>query len=385
MTNGAENQYKYVNSSEQLLDMCEEIEKNAKIIALDTEFIRKNTYYPILCLIQINYYDENNSAKNFVIDVLEKNLELDIFYKTILNNQNIKKVIHSFSQDLEALATRENFKIKNVDDTQLMAEFCYCNTNLSYSHLAEQILQIEFKKSSSTQKSNWKKRPLSEKQKKYAAEDVIFLIPIYKILEEKLKKIDNYNLYMSEVEHQIKIKDKEYILNNVWKRMKFNCNKKNLNYVFLLKELCSWREKKAMEANVPRFNIMENSVLEEIVKFKPKTIKKFSEIFTYSGHNINLSREMKREIINIILDFDAHFDPTYEEIIFYASESHFIYKELLEKIYEEIKVIVETRRISLNLAINKCDIIALIMKYENKENILYGWKDEVFGDVFKKI
>lgn len=85
------NQYEYIIETEQLIDLCNDIIENTNIIAIDTEFMRKNTYYPILCLIQVGYYDKKtNEIKKFIIDPLYENIKLDIFCKEILNNEKIK-------------------------------------------------------------------------------------------------------------------------------------------------------------------------------------------------------------------------------------------------------------------------------------------------------
>lgn len=379
-----ENSYKYINETKQLENMCIELVENTNIIALDTEFIRKSTYYPVLCLIQINYYTKDGISKNFIVDTLNKKINLTCFYKLVLNNDKIKKVIHSFGQDIEALNYISNTKINNVDDTQVMAEFCFCDSNLSYSNLAEQILNIDFTKNKNIQVSNWKRRPLSEKQKKYAVNDVIYLIPIYKVLLEKLKNSGNYKHYLDEVNFQLN-KNKKYMLKNSWKKIKFDFDNQNLNYVFLLKELCKWRENEAIRNNTIRGNIVANGVLEEIAKFRPRTQEKFKEIFTYSKYKFNLSRVQKQEILDIVNEFCKYLDPKYDNILYYTNEKHFIYKDLLNSIYEKIKKIAEKHKISMSLTINKTDIIALIMNYEDENNILYGWKKELFGDIFKDI
>lgn len=377
-------EYEYVTNTDRLKGICKEIKNNAEIIALDTEFIRKTTYFPILCLVQISYFDKNFGAKNFIIDALQDNLDLTYFYKSILNNCEIKKIIHSFSQDLEALNFKHNIKMNNLEDTQIMAEFCGFDSNLGYSKLVREVLGINFVKNKNIQHSNWKKRPLTDSQKIYAANDVIYLISVYEKLLEKLKNIGNYEYYTNEIDHILKYRDRDFVINNSWRKMKFNLNNKSLNYAFLLKELCKWREEKAITTNLIRNFVIEDNVLEEIVKLKPKTQKKFNEIFTYSKYNVNISKEYKQEIVNIIVEFDKHLDPKYDNLLYYTNEKHFVNRDLLDKIYCEIKEIAAEKQISLNITVNKTDIIALIMGYKEKKDVLYGWKKDLFGNVFER-
>ena len=84
----------YVKDTNHLAELCSKLNKS-KFLAIDTEFIREKTYWPKLCLIQI--YD---GKEKVIIDPLEKNLDLEPFFK-ILNDTKIIKIFHSGRQDIE--------------------------------------------------------------------------------------------------------------------------------------------------------------------------------------------------------------------------------------------------------------------------------------------
>ena len=170
-----------IDNNEELKNVCNYIKNNIDVLALDTEFIRKNTYFPDLCLIQIAYYVKSELTI-YLIDTTNKELELKYFFK-ILNSRKIKKIIHSSSQDLEAfIGIKGCRKINNLEDTQLMCEFCG-DEQLSYSNTVTKYMSIiNFEKDKNIQVSDWKKRPLTEEQIKYARNDVFYLIDLYNIL-----------------------------------------------------------------------------------------------------------------------------------------------------------------------------------------------------------
>lgn len=377
------NNYDYITTIKELKSICKDIKNSTDIIAIDTEFIRRYTYYPILCLIQVNYFSkELNSTRNVIIDALSYDIKLDSFFK-ILSNKKIKKVIHSFTQDIDALFFSKKIKLNNVDDTQVMAEFCGLGSNLGYATLIEKVLNIDFIKDKKTQHSNWKKRPLSSVQKKYAVEDVVYLIPIYRSLLDKVQLSNNYEYYINEIKYILKFKDKNHLINNAWRKIKFDLNNKCLDYILLVKELCKWREKKAINENIIRTLILSDNVLEKVAEFKPKTLKEFNNIFYNDLAAINITRKDKKELLEIINTFIKVSNSSYKHTIFYTNEKHFLYKNLLDILYNNIKKIADEHQISINVTINKTDIIALIMKYEYKKNILYGWKYKLFNSLFK--
>jgi ribonuclease D len=372
----------YITDTISLGEVCDDIKCSTNIIALDTEFMRKHTYYPVLCLIQISYFSKKiNDYRDVIIDVINNNIVLDSFF-SILNSGKIKKIIHSFDEDITVFYSLNNKIVNNVDDTQIMAEFCGYKSTMGYVSLVNEILNMEFTKNKNTQQSDWKKRPLTQKQLNYATMDVRYLIPLYNALLEKVKKCGNYNYYLDEIRHTLKFKKKDYIIENSWKKIKFILHKKNLDYVLLVRELCRWREKKAIENNVIRTSIIDDETLKKIASLRPKNIEEFKITFLDVECILNMKKSYRQEIVDIVSDFDKIYRDYYSDSVYYSNEKGFMYEDLLKKLYSDIIRISEKLNISSNRAINKSDIISILMKYEYKKNILYGWKKKIFGNLF---
>jgi ribonuclease D len=372
----------YIIDTTSLEETCNDIRNSTNIIALDTEFIRKHTYYPMLCLIQISYFSKKtNSYKNIIIDTVDSGIILDSFF-LILSDKKIKKIIHSFDEDVTVFYSLNNKIISNVDDTQIMAEFCGYKSTMGYISLTNEILNTNFNKSKNTQHSNWKKRPLTQKQLDYATMDVKYLIPLYNSLLKKIKECGNYDYYIDEIRHVLKFKEKDHIIANSWKKIKFILHRKNLDYVLLIRELCRWRERKAIENNIIRTNIMDDETLKKIALARPKNIEEFRMIFLDVKCILDMKKSYRQEIVDIISDFDKIYKDYYNDNTYYSNEKGFVYEDLLKELYNKIIKISEKLNISNNRAINKSDIISIIMKYEYKKDILYGWKRKVFGDLF---
>ena len=112
----------FTSSSDELKKFCGEITQNSNYVAIDTEFIRINTYFPELCLLQLAY-KKNNDKNIIVLDVFKKEINYEPFID-ILKNKNITKVFHAGRQDCEIFLKLFSFLPQNIFDTQVAAMVC---------------------------------------------------------------------------------------------------------------------------------------------------------------------------------------------------------------------------------------------------------------------
>ena len=162
---------KIVQDNKSLEKLCKLLNKY-KIIFLDTEFKRDNTYWPILCTIQIK-----TQRKEFLIDMLSGEKMNFENFRRILTSKKILKVIHSARQDIEVLNYAFEISVVNVFDTQIAYNSIYGGQTIGYTSLVEKLFKIKLSKKH--QVSDWTKRPLSSEQINYAINDVYYLPKIY--------------------------------------------------------------------------------------------------------------------------------------------------------------------------------------------------------------
>jgi ribonuclease D len=151
-----------LNTNKQIQDLAIKLQSVNKI-SVDTEFYWMRTYYPILCLIQIA-----SDVESFLLDTLA-----DVDYSplvAVFEDNNIQKIMHSGSNDIPIIKKFLNCDVNNVFDTQVAAAFLGFQSQLSLKNLLKEVLDIEMEKES--QFSDWRKRPLSDKQLAYAVKDV---------------------------------------------------------------------------------------------------------------------------------------------------------------------------------------------------------------------
>ena len=294
-----------IKNNEDLINLCELI-KNKKVLYIDTEFDRKNTYFSKLSYITI--YD---GAKFWIVDALS-NLNLSIL-KKIISNKKIIKVIHGSQQDLEIFNNLE-IKIESIFDTQIAAQFCGYEQPISYSAAVSNICKIKINKD--LQNSDWLKRPINEKITEYLKNDVKFLKKLFKYFYRILKKNKNLKYFLEEMQE---INNKNEIISSSILRKKINNEtiaQKNFQKMMQL------REKIAYHKNLPKnwifqdekiLNIIKNRNFEEITKNKHLTknekkiiIKIFKNIKIIKKKNFNIN------ILNILSIFRSEVSKKYK-------------------------------------------------------------------------
>ena len=172
--------YQYVSTAAKLQEAIE-VCGRAEAVAVDTEFARFNTYYPIVGLIQLG-----TSEACFLIDPLAIN-DLSPL-KQILAKPSIMKVFHACSEDIEVFQHALGFVPKPLHDTQIAAAALGVGFSMSYQSIVEYYLGISLPKDQT--RSNWLARPLSQDQLRYAALDVIHLLQVYEHQREQLSSAD---------------------------------------------------------------------------------------------------------------------------------------------------------------------------------------------------
>ena len=148
-------------------------------LAVDTEFMRRNTFYPELALLQVGAGEDA-----FLVDPLAFRPGRSLL-DAMENPANIC-IMHSASEDMEAMAELLPRGPGQLFDTQIAAALAGLGPGLSYQKLVHQLTGDELEKGET--RSDWLRRPLTESQRDYAALDVLHLHTLYRQLHARLRK-----------------------------------------------------------------------------------------------------------------------------------------------------------------------------------------------------
>jgi len=256
-----------VTDTESLAAFCAELARGP-YVALDTEFMRDQTYWPKLCLIQAA-----GAEAEGVIDPQAKGIDLTPFYE-LLASRKVMKVFHAARQDVEIFHHQADVIPTPLFDTQIAAMVCGFGEAASYETLVRRIARAEVDKSARF--TDWSRRPLSKRQLEYALADVTYLRVIYEYLAAELEKSGRAS-WVEEEEATLK-DPATYRLDPTaaWKRLKIRSNNKKL--LTVAAALAEWREREAQSRDVPRNRILKDEALMEIAAHPPQKIEDFSDI-----------------------------------------------------------------------------------------------------------
>lgn len=227
-------------------------------IALDTEFIRTDTFYPQPGLIQVG-----TTSQVFLIDPLTINQWQP--FKDLLEHPGTVKILHACSEDLEVFKLLTGTVPSSLFDTQLAAAFANLGFSLGYQSLLKQLLGIDLPKDET--RSNWRQRPLTEAQIRYASLDVTHLLEVHEQLLKRLSGQPQKDWLLEDcaaLTRNILPADPE----NAYREVKraWQLRPQQLG---VLQALCIFREGEARRADVPRNRVIPKGSLWPLACYQP--------------------------------------------------------------------------------------------------------------------
>ena len=250
-----------ITTTDALKALCERLAK-ADFVCVDTEFMRENTYWPELCLVQVA--DTEEAA---AIDPLAPGIDLSPLLDLLVDNEDVLKVFHAGGLDVEIVYNLTGKTPHPIFDTQIAMMAVSQSEQIGYSNLVESWLGITVDKGARF--TDWSRRPLTERQIDYAIGDVTHLAKIFPKLLNRLKKTGRGVWLDIEME---KLADPANYRNDpsvAWQRIK--AAGRNPAMLGRLKALAAWREAEAQDKNIPRGRIVRDETLADLASHPPKT------------------------------------------------------------------------------------------------------------------
>lgn len=237
-------------------------------ISLDTEFMRVDTFYPILGLIQIG-----DGQHEYLIDPLKVT---DLSPLTpMLTSDFPRKVLHACSEDIEVLSRMAGARPKGILDTQIATAFLGQGLQVGYQKALQDNLGVDIPKDES--RSDWLARPLSPGQIAYAALDVKYLPPLYTHVHDGLQSRGLLPYFESDC--RLMLDELDYTpdpillyrdVSNAWRLRP--------QELAVLQDILIWREQQARSRDLPRGFLIKNSSLFELARKQPSSLQALSVI-----------------------------------------------------------------------------------------------------------
>ena len=358
-----------VNTQTELEQLCDRL-KSSPRLALDTEFERRNTYYPILALLQIASDEEL-----VLIDPLEIK-DWRPFAELLQGDVTI--VMHSCSEDLEVFRRYFDSQPSHLIDTQIACAFLGKGDALGYANMVSTLRGIELDKSET--RSDWLQRPLSPAQRTYAREDVRWLLGIYAELEEELRASGRFDWVVQECDAMRDKYLQEPRPEQQWLRVK-GLGRTNPDCWPFVYALVDWRENLSRRLDKPRGWMMKDPELLEIATKKPTTLQQLSEIRGVTPTTLRRNSQAILEIINT----DELEQPPNQPVPDLEPEQRALLKYLQKVVNDKS----EELALSARFIANKNDLSELIQykaeRAQISSSLLQGWRFELVGAELEKL
>jgi ribonuclease D len=355
-----------VDTAADLKALLAELE-GSPYVALDTEFMRDQTYWPKLCLMQVA-----SPETAAIVDPLADGMDLAPFYE-LMKSPAMVKVFHAARQDIEIFWHQGGVIPDPLFDTQIAAMVAGFGDSASYETLARRLANVEIDKSSRF--TDWSRRPLSQKQLEYAIGDVTHLRVIYEKLKHELERTDRASWVAEEID-ALKQQDL-YELDpaNSWKRLKPRTSSKK--FLAMLAAIAAWREREAQTRDIPRGRVLKDEALTEIAAHPPESAEGLERIRAVPKGFA--SSRMGKGLMDAIAQgrdgpVPQGFEPDRPRRKREPSQSSI---DLLKTL---LRLRAEDAKVAPRLIANAEDIERIAAFEDEDVAALHGWRAEVFGN-----
>ena len=331
-------------------------------LAVDTEFVREETYYAELCLVQVS-----DGATHVCVDALALD-PAPLF--AFLMRDRLLKVLHSAGQDLELFVQRGGDCPRPLFDTQVAAALLGHGEQLGYAALVERRLGLGVDKSLS--RTDWSKRPLSDAQLAYAADDVRHLSALYPALRAELEARGRLPWLEAECARLTDARRYRADPANAWRGVK-GLGRLPPAAQHLAARLAAWREEEAVRRNRPRRWILDDVAICQMALRKPGTLAALSEIEGVSAKLVQRAGEVLLEHVNAPV-------PDAPALLVEARDTP-EQKARIQALLEVVRNRAQAEEVAPTLVATRSDVERLVREGPGAAiPLMSGWRRELLGE-----
>lgn len=336
-------------------------------VGLDTEFMRVDTYYPGLCLVQVAL----PGGRLACIDPMS--VEPAILSDALVGCRGTV-CIHSAAQDLEVLKGSLGFLPERLFDTQVAAALLGRGEQVSYAALVHSLFGVELAKGAT--RTDWSRRPLSSAQIEYAFADVAYLLDIEGVLSEELERQGKHE-WLGHACSELLDQYRGDTGPDVVARFKAGASVP-VERQGLLRALVLWREGEAQRRNRPREWIVPGADLVSIARHAPASVARLRSIPVSHPDRVGRYSDTLLDIVASNVG-DAPVAPVWEPRVEMSGEQRALAKRLAGR----VRAFCRERSVSPAVLATRADLEALVLGRPGRLD--FGWRREVLGEVLDEV
>lgn len=373
-------QFEYVSDNNRLATLCQQW-LGKQVLALDTEFVRVSTFYPIAGLIQVSDHDNCYLLDPLALTDWKPFIE-------VMQCKTLTKVLHSCSEDLVLFHHMFGCVPQPLFDTQRAAAFLGYGFSISYLNLVLDMLQVVLEKGET--RSDWLQRPLSAQQLKYAALDVIYLPQIHDLLKTRLQQKSFLEYFESDCERlretAVALEDEEGWQDlYLYMGASWRLDRRQLG---ALQPLCVWREQVARARNKPRSWIARDVDLIQLAEKMPADRDALVQIKDMSR---NLYQQDAEQILELIANSEAVTEQ--QAALVEGLPLTQAQRALLKRCQQQVEKVAQHTGIAVELLARKKQLVRLLHLNQSldshaaitwPESLAAGWQKPLLQDSLRK-
>jgi ribonuclease D len=238
-------------------------------LAIDTEFVSERRYRALLCLVQVAVPDPAgpDGVRTEVLDPLAEDFDPESVrpLAAALADPNVEVIVHAGRQDVAILRRVWETEVRNLFDTQVAAGFLGLGSQEGYESLVRKVLGERLKGSEGF--TRWDRRPLTDLQLEYAADDARGLLTLGERLAERLAEQGRLEWAREECRALEEVSDERDAV-RIYERLPRLARLGEPGRGVAL-ELVEWREQTAESMDRPAGFVLPDQALLELARRTP--------------------------------------------------------------------------------------------------------------------
>lgn len=353
-------------ANQESLEAFVERARSSSVLAIDTEFLREKTYYAKLCLLQMATDDEVVIVDPFEVSDLK-------VLAPLMENESIVKLFHAGGQDLEIILREIGVLPTPLFDTQVAASLLGQSQQIGYGALVHSVCGVSLKKVDSF--TDWSRRPLTESQIDYAADDVVYLPKMYASMSESLRKKGRLGWVARDFAEMSDPATYATCARERYRRLKRG-NQLSRRQLAAAREVAEWREIEAQRRNIPRKWVLTDEQIVEACKRDAKTI---DDLFMVRGMRERLSTRDARAIVALMVKAYNMPESEWPELDRSSRNEPNVDSET-DLMTALVRLRARENDIAMQVLASHGDLAQVARGHLEGVDVMRGWRREIVGD-----
>lgn len=366
--------FEFIDSAKALDDLCSRLAQKS-CIAFDTEFVSEDRYRPQLCLIQVAADDIVAIIDPFLMEFTEP-------FWNLLAEPGRTVIAHAAREEIRFCYRFTGKKIAGLFDTQLAAGFIGLEFPASLANLVQRLLGKSLPKGET--RTNWRTRPLTDAQLRYAACDVTDLEEMFVKLSAQVEKAGRRG-WLDEESELVQERTIEAENTESWRRVS-GASGLPIRQLEIIRQLWRWRDRRAQKLDIPARRVMRDDLMVELAKRQAADVKRIRAIRGMEGRQYSDHYDDIANAIQIALTVDESELPRRPR-----GTREVVSPMLSQFLTTSIACVCRQHKMAPMIVGNTDDVRELIGYELDRRNgddlpsLLQGWRGEIVGTPFREL